>query len=244
MSNFLAVGGGEGGKKWLDQQEYVQNKIFLLYIIGVLNRPGVYNSVWKRHLFPPPFWKLYFSPSRDTSFFYFHRGLFALILPYSSFILSFYLPFYNFLSPFFLFFTFSPFFSSPFLWRLSWLLLGQGFGQYPAWKHAIITFLSNTNLIFSRCFKNIQSRHDIGDIYRYRRCEKYRRGTFCWYFRVIKKKFLLFLLKMIHFRILRIRKLKIIFTFFWCPYFGLKKKDDENSLFFFLKRQWQRQQLT
>ncbi len=52
---------------------------------------------------PPPFWKLYFSPSRDTSLFHYHRGLFALILPYFAIILPFYFPFSHFLSPFFLF---------------------------------------------------------------------------------------------------------------------------------------------
>ncbi len=61
---------------------------------------------------PPPFWKWYFSPSRDTSFLDCHRGLFSLILPYLAFILPFYFPFSHFLSPFS--FTFSPFFSSPF----------------------------------------------------------------------------------------------------------------------------------
>ncbi len=52
---------------------------------------------------PLPFWKWYFSPSRDTSFFDSHRGLFALILPYFAFILPFYFSFSHFLSPFLLF---------------------------------------------------------------------------------------------------------------------------------------------
>ncbi len=65
--------------------------------------PGVYILVRKRYLSPPPFWKWHFFPSRDTSFFYSHFGLFALILPYFAVIWPFYLPFYHFLFPFFLF---------------------------------------------------------------------------------------------------------------------------------------------
>ncbi len=55
------------------------------------------------YVFSQIFWKWYFSPSHDTSFYDSHRGLFALILPYFAIILSFYLPFSNFHSPFFLF---------------------------------------------------------------------------------------------------------------------------------------------
>ncbi len=70
---------------------------------------GVYISVRKWYLFPPPLLKNdIFSPSRDMSFFDSHRGLFALILPYFEFILPFYFPFSHFLSPFLLFL--SPFF--------------------------------------------------------------------------------------------------------------------------------------
>jgi hypothetical protein len=60
---------------------------------------------------PPPFWKWYFFPSRDTSFYDSHRGLFALILPYFAIILPFYFPFSHFLSPFFLFLLHFPPFS-------------------------------------------------------------------------------------------------------------------------------------
>ncbi len=57
-----------------------------------------------QYLLPPPlFWKCYFSPSHDMSFFDSYRGLSALILPYFAFILPFYFPFSFFLSPFFLF---------------------------------------------------------------------------------------------------------------------------------------------
>ncbi len=52
---------------------------------------------------PPPSENDIFSPSRDTSFFDSHRGLFALHLAYFAFILSFYFPFSHFLSRFFLF---------------------------------------------------------------------------------------------------------------------------------------------
>ncbi len=52
---------------------------------------------------PPPFWKWYFSPSRDTSFFDSHHGLLALILPNFASVLPFYFPFSHFLSHFFLF---------------------------------------------------------------------------------------------------------------------------------------------
>jgi hypothetical protein len=44
-----------------------------------------------------------FSPSRITSFFNSHCGLFAKILPYFAFNLPFYFPFSHFLSPLFLF---------------------------------------------------------------------------------------------------------------------------------------------
>ncbi len=60
----------------------------------------------------PPSENDIFPPSRDTSFFDSHRGLFALILPYFEFILPFYFPFSNFLFPFLPFSaTFSAFFS-------------------------------------------------------------------------------------------------------------------------------------
>jgi hypothetical protein len=52
----------------------------------------------------PPSENYIFSLSRDMSFFFhYHRGLFALILPYFAITLPFYFPFSNFLSPFFLF---------------------------------------------------------------------------------------------------------------------------------------------
>ncbi len=56
------------------------------------------------------FWKWYFSPTPDMSFFESHHGLFALILPYFEFILPFYFPFSHFISPFFLFFIIFPLF--------------------------------------------------------------------------------------------------------------------------------------
>ncbi len=60
---------------------------------------------------PPPSENYISSPSRNTSFFDSHRGLFALILPYFAFILPFYFPFSNFLFPFFLFLQHFPPFS-------------------------------------------------------------------------------------------------------------------------------------
>ncbi len=83
---------------------------------------GVYISVQKRYLFPHPSENDIFSPSRDTSFFDSHRGLFSLnsslfciyftlLLP----LFSFSFPFLPFSFPFLPFsFTFSPFFSLPF----------------------------------------------------------------------------------------------------------------------------------
>jgi hypothetical protein len=77
---------------------------------------GVYISIRKQYLFPPPpSENEIFSPSRDMSFFDFHHGLFALILPNFASILPFYFPFSHFLSPFFLFFSLSSFFIYIFL---------------------------------------------------------------------------------------------------------------------------------
>ncbi len=87
-----------------------------------LVQSGVYISVRKQYLFPPPFWKLYFFPlSRHVVFwlpslpFCLNSSLlcnyFTLLLP----LLSFSFPFLPFSSPFLPFsFTFSPFFFSPF----------------------------------------------------------------------------------------------------------------------------------
>ncbi len=61
---------------------------------------------------PPPFWKWYFSPSRDTSFFHSHCGLFSLILPYFAFTLTFYFPFSDFFPISSFFFSLSSFFFS------------------------------------------------------------------------------------------------------------------------------------
>jgi hypothetical protein len=44
--------------------------------------PGVYISVRKRYLSPPPFWKWYFFPLSRHVVFRLPRGLFALLLPY------------------------------------------------------------------------------------------------------------------------------------------------------------------
>jgi hypothetical protein len=73
-------------------------------------RAGVYISVQKLYLFPPPLLKMI---SRNMSFVDSHHGLFALIISYFVFILPFpspfliFLPFssffFLFLSPFFLF---------------------------------------------------------------------------------------------------------------------------------------------
>jgi hypothetical protein len=65
--------------------------------------PGVYISVRKRYLFPPPSENDIFSHSYDTMFFDSHCGLFALILPYFAIILPF-------TSPFLIFFPLSSFF--------------------------------------------------------------------------------------------------------------------------------------
>ncbi len=69
---------------------------------------------------PPPFKKFYFSSSRDTSCLFYYRVLFALIIPYLAFVLTFYFSFplfffflSTFLSPFYLS---APFFL--FLWQL------------------------------------------------------------------------------------------------------------------------------
>ncbi len=99
----------------------------------------------------PPSENDIFSPSRDTSFFDSHRGLFALILPYFAFLLPFYFPFSHFLSPFLLFlspflpfsFIFSPFFSPPFhifspkLHRLIFPPWGEG--DFPMYRPLELT---------------------------------------------------------------------------------------------------------
>ncbi len=73
---------------------------------------GYWNGLWCRGLYfrpkmifiPPPLsGNDIFFPSRDTSFFDSHCGVFALILPYFAIILPFYFPFSHFLSPFLLF---------------------------------------------------------------------------------------------------------------------------------------------
>jgi hypothetical protein len=135
---------------------------------------GVYVSVRKRYLFPPPpFWKWYFFPPLGTSrFFDSHHSLFALILPYFAFILPFNFPFSQFLSPFFIFlspfflfsFIFSPFFSSPFhifspKWH--WLIFpppqgGWGIFQYIGpcvgeyWMFMKLNYVHETILIVLR----------------------------------------------------------------------------------------------
>ncbi len=98
------------------------------------SRPGVYILVWERYLSPHPSENYIFFPSRDTSFFYSQRGLFALILRYFVRILTFYFPFSNFLSPFLLFP--SPFFLfllhfPPFSLRLFIFFSQNDIGWYP-----------------------------------------------------------------------------------------------------------------
>ncbi len=93
----------------------------------------VYISVRKRYLFPPPFGKWYFFPSRDT-FFYSQCGNFSIILPYFAFTLPFYFPFSHFL------FSFSfPFFFLPF----SFLFLPFSFTFPPFSLHLFIFFPPN-----------------------------------------------------------------------------------------------------
>ncbi len=83
---------------------------------------GLYFGL-KTIFIPPPFWKWYFFPSRDMSFFDFHRGFFALILPF----LPFSFPFLPFSFPFLPFsFPFLPFLSPFFLFRLHFLTFSHG----------------------------------------------------------------------------------------------------------------------
>ncbi len=79
--------------------------------LGIIIIPGVFFSI-----FIPPFWKWYFSPSHNMSFFDTYHGLFALILPDFAFILPFYSPFSPFLCPFFLFLLHFPLFLFLFLY--------------------------------------------------------------------------------------------------------------------------------
>ncbi len=88
-------------------------------------------------IYSPPSEKEILSPSRDTSFFISHCGLFALILPYFAIILPFYFPFSHFLSPSFLFLLHFPPFSLPFhIFSPKWHRLifpppqGRGIFQY------------------------------------------------------------------------------------------------------------------
>ncbi len=78
-----------------------------VYCNNTTEQGSIFRS--KNYIYPPPTSENdIFSPSRGTSFFDSHRGLFALILPYFTIILPVYCPFSHFLSPFFLFL--SPFF--------------------------------------------------------------------------------------------------------------------------------------
>jgi hypothetical protein len=75
----------------------------LLYCFDLL--PGVYISVRKRYLFPPPPSEnyIFFPPLATRRFWTPIVAFFSLILPYFAFILPFYFLFSHFLSPFFLF---------------------------------------------------------------------------------------------------------------------------------------------
>ncbi len=104
---------------------------------------GVYISIRKWFLFPPLSENDIFSPSRDTSFFDSHHGLFALHLAYFAFILPFYFPFLSFSFPFLPFsFTFSPFSFSPFhIFSPKWhrLIFPPPGGYFPKYR-PLITF--------------------------------------------------------------------------------------------------------
>ncbi len=104
-------------------RDAVPSPLKLYCILTIFLHKGLFLGPKTLFIPPPPPSKNYiFCPSRDTSFFDFHRGLFPLILPYFTFILPFYFLFSNFLSPFFLFLFpfflfllhFPLFFSSPF----------------------------------------------------------------------------------------------------------------------------------
>ncbi len=70
----------------------------------ILNKnTGVYISVQKRYLSPPPFWKRYFFPLLRHVVFWLPSWPFCLNSSLFAFILPFYFPFSHFLSPFFLF---------------------------------------------------------------------------------------------------------------------------------------------
>jgi hypothetical protein len=105
---------------------HIYNQFMLLQLLlctGVLIS-RVYILIRKLHLFPSPFPKMIISPSHDMSFFNSYRVLFALILPYFTFVLPLYFPFSLFLSPFFpfslsSFFPFFPPFFPFFLFSLS-----------------------------------------------------------------------------------------------------------------------------
>ncbi len=96
-------------------------------------RTGVYISVRKRYLFPPPSENYIFFPSHGTLFFNSHRGLFSLILPYFAFILPFYFPFSHLLSPFFIFSLSSFFFYifPPFSLHIFIFFPPNDIGWYP-----------------------------------------------------------------------------------------------------------------
>ncbi len=78
-------------------------RINYVYILIQCRRRGLYFGPKTIFIPPPPSENDIFSPSRDTSFFDSHPGLFVLFLPYFAIILPFYFPFSHFLSPFFLF---------------------------------------------------------------------------------------------------------------------------------------------
>jgi hypothetical protein len=139
---------------------------------------------------PPPFWKLYFSLCRDTSFFNFHSGLFALILilqlfypftfpfliffplyslflPLSSFFLplsSFFLPlssFFFYIFPLFLF-TFSYFFP-----QMTSADISPGGGYFPIYRppppHRI--FLASNGSLLCLMYSEKQKMISYGNVF-------------------------------------------------------------------------------
>jgi hypothetical protein len=105
----------------------------------ILEQGSIFRS--EKYIYsPPPSENDIFSPSRDTLFFDTHRGLFALILPYFAFILSFYFPFSHFLSPFFLFLLLFPLFLFAFSYFFPQMTLADifsppgGGGYFPIYR--------------------------------------------------------------------------------------------------------------
>jgi hypothetical protein len=113
------------------------NKI--TYEYGVFSPPEVYILV-RKLLSPGLFDNDKFFPSRGPLFFWLHRVLFALILPYLALILPFYYLFSLFLSPFF------PF---PWIFTLFLFLLTFSYPPPPKWLVDIFPWGGGGGRLFS-----------------------------------------------------------------------------------------------